>query len=284
MPLPFRKSQVSQAFAMTLLTLASSLPSSLADAKGQCSSQSGQAVQFKSPPEVASMVGGGALEKGEFETTAEFEARKSSMTKGISGQTLLVEVSSDPDYIDYDADHERFKVSQYAWANIVGNFHAVGALWRLSPTGSISVIDDVYGLGILKEERATGTYDGSNAYGTTVKVTQIERTLYSLFDKMGQPKHPTWKFDYTELNSTDRGGIYVEAKRAVAPQLKTTMRFGIEFAPRDPFLVLGRQHFGPNIDRPTDIMETILVMTGAMKCLVVTDKDGRVLKTFPTPY
>ena len=98
-----------------LLTVLIASTASVAHA--QCPLLIGDKVTVESPESAWTALQSNTLEKGEFETTAQFEARKAS--SNISSiDTAIIQTTVDRDEIKYDADNGQFTIVTYAWDNI----------------------------------------------------------------------------------------------------------------------------------------------------------------------
>lgn len=132
-------------------------------------------------------------------------------------------------------------------------------------------------------------YDATNAFGSTVRVSQVSRETFGVYDRAAPPGEETWELEYAQsgdvLNDTvEWPGVYLPMPREKARLLKDKLRVAIEFEPRAPFLAQGQDYFEPRIERPTEIAEIIAVFIGSIKCAVIMDDQGMILKTVRTSY
>ncbi len=251
-----------------------------------CTHAVGDFVKILSPAVVVEQMSKYALVKDEFETTEEFNARKATLGQ-FPNRTMIVEASYDPEHVHYDADNERFLIGKWAWSNIGGYFKdSVPSLNRYGYY--------LQAIGLQWKEKVTGTVLASNAFGKEVEVVKILRTVYGIFDKEIKEDYTNfttaekiWAFDFKESGSYSdgnhkRGGIFLPAPRAQAKTLKTGMRFGIEFTPKEPFLFQGEGYHEPTIDSPTEIVAEVSSIVGDIECVLVTDAKGTVLKVVET--
>ena len=253
-----------------------------------CTHAVGDVVKMISPMAVAEQMSGYALVKDEFETTEEFNARK----KTPNG-TMIVEATYSPKYVNYDADNERFLVEVFAWSNVNGRFE--------DSVPSVSSFDfgNLHAIGLHIEENAIGSYPASNAYGKEVEVVKSILSVHGIFDRKGKKdysnqetlatENKTWAFDFKASSIYSDGpkrnaGIFLPTPRAQAKILKTDMQIGIEFTPKEPFLFQGEKHLKPTIDRPRDTVIKTSSIVGDIKCAIITDAKGTVLKVVETAY
>lgn len=263
------------AFAMSVLS---------GTALAQCNSREGQKVTLIEPNAVSDKLSAVALQKGEFETTPEFEARKVAALKQNSTASYIIKTTVYRNNIRYDADRQRFIISIYAWANVNGGFSDVFGYGGAQGFESVGLLDEIHGLGLGTSERDTGTYVASNAYGKSVNVTIIDRTRYSVFDRKTRNGESTWKFDFNKKDGAPESGIFLNVAREKAPQVKNGIQFGVEYHPRTPFVVRGKKSYGPRIDNPREVNEKIEVFIGKLTCLVVANDSGEVLRAIPSAY
>ncbi len=221
-----------------------------------CTHAVGDVVKILSPAVVAKQISGYAVVKDEFETTEEFNARKKAANKKRPNGTLMVKATYDSEHAIYDANSEKFLIKRYAWHNIPGYFS--------DSVPSISRYDSGFrAIGLQINEKVTGSYKGSNAYGKEVAVITSVRTVYGIFDSKQK-----WGSPYISL----------AVPRAQAKALKSNMRFGIEFTPKEPFLFQGERYYDPTSDDPREIVVKVNSIVGDIECVVVTDAKGTVLK------
>ncbi len=260
-----------------------------APAFSECSTKVGARIELSAPALVAQKLSAAGDTKGEFETTAEFQARVATSHANATGQKIVVESTLDPENMRYDADGGRFELSQYAWANTSGSFD------KLFPSGNeygvppVSLIDETHGLGLGVTEKVVGTYQASNSYGNSVEVSRIDRIRYGLFDRVAKKDEATWSFEYPANgsyldNTYKHAGVFLTMDPATAKEIKPQLRVGVEFSPKKPFLANGTDYWEPRIDRPTEISETIQAFIGDIACAVITDGQGVVLKTVSVAY
>lgn len=262
---------------------------SAAIAAPKCETKVGEKVEILSGRQVTDLLSVGASPKGEFETTKAYKERTQKAKSAASTKSLIVATARDDEFISYDADNERFEVTRSAWSNTAAWFDQVfksGNEYGMSP---VSISATPYGLGLGFEELSKSLYNACNAMGACVDVVKINRVRYSLFDKPAPADRKMWKSDFPSKGSYLKGnfraeGVYVPAKIAIAPNLKTSMRFGIEFKPRKPYIAEGTDYYKPTISNQQEVIETIRAFVGDIHCAIVTDGTGTVLKTVPVVY
>lgn len=250
-------------------------------ASASCQQEIGKKANFLSPDETIDLLETMAIEKDEFETTAEFETRRNKIIDQSSLSSILVRASYSIEHVNYDADNQRFLISRYAWGNLSGNFHEVFGLRNLYGIEEVTIIDNVLGAGLHLSEEVVDVYDASNALGTTVQVLKLEQKRISIFDRVFQDGESTWQFDYIEGESrySVRGGVFLPVERSIARELRDKLQFGFYFTPREPLLARGNFRLFPNINRRTDVAEEVITIVGDIHCVVIADDKGIVLRT-----
>jgi hypothetical protein len=264
---------IAGAISFSLISVSSSIA-------GECSYAAGDAALFRTPSDVVAALSASAITKGEFETTAEYEARKASATGEVSSRYLVL-TDYDPEFAVYDADREVFDISRFAWSNIVGSFDKVFP--------EVGIIDDVYGFGLHVESQSMGSYQASNSFGATVTVVKTSRTRYGIYGGLNKSGSLLWAYDFAESgsysNDTFRAeGVTVPVPRSVAPQVKDGMIIGVEYAPQSPFLAEGSDYWEPTMKRPEEIVEQVVSLVGDIECLVIVGPDNIVLRAVPSAY
>lgn len=227
--------------------------------------------------------------KGEFETTAEFEARKRNalQSSSING-TMIIRAAFDRSKVHYDADNSRFVIETYAWDNLATKSEKVFGYKNKYGIRATDFYDRDIGLGSV--EKPIKTYEASSAFGAKATVVAVEETRYSIFDRPGsyqdRDKHPDWVVD-AKLPVGEYGDspiIFVAASRDVAPTLKKALNGHIVIRPKEPFTATGKDYFSPTINVPKEVDETINIIVGDILCAVITDPTEKALRTIDVGY
>lgn len=225
------------------------------------------AVTFRNVREVyASMAG---LTKGEFETTAQFEARKAKTVAAADFyQPVLLEGKYDPGQVEYDADNQVFIMKTYAWDNMGVGWNEVFGVRNPYRIGPLSRFAPVLGVGLAQDEKIVRSSRES-----------IDRTVYGVFDSplpikpgfRSKASRPKWNHELT-TGEYDSPAVVVSVPLRRAAEMKNKMRVGVMVRPKEPFTAAGKQHW-----RRVD--ETINLIVADILCAVITNQDGIVLKT-----
>ena len=213
-----------------------------------------------------------SLKKGEFETTKDFERRKSeALARADLPYAFLVRGTYDSNQVQYDADHGRFIVKEIAWNSEAVDWSA--ALMR-PPTNRR--------VGLSSRENST-RIGAARPRGQLFPagVTKIERETYGVYDPDDstiERLRPTWRFDSFE-QETMEPVVYVSVPIEEAQRIKESLQVGVEFLPREPYTAEGNHRHKANFRGPTDIRENVHVIFGDIICTILADPSGRVLRT-----
>lgn len=120
--------------------------------------------------------------KGEYETTAAFEARAASAMNQIA-EPVIIEVPLQRKYVLYDADANRLNVQAYAFANGTTQYDGVfGYGTPLSGKIKYGTSDNIEVV-LPSEEKQMGSYVGISAMGAKIRVTKIKRATKAIFER-----------------------------------------------------------------------------------------------------
>ncbi|PHR93642.1 MAG: hypothetical protein COA69_03095 [Robiginitomaculum sp.] len=229
--------------------------------------------------------------KGEYETTVEFEARKTT-SGGKANETLLLRSVWDPKRVKYDADNQRFVASSFAWSNLGIGWR--NALKNGEPYG-ISGVQSLKQHGIvLKKDIVEGdSYEASNAYGATTRVVAITDTTYAVYDRKKKDMFDeNWSTDFVVSKAKGKDGNVDISGPAVgipvpideAKQINGKLQVGIYFKLKGPKILKGSGSFSATMAAPYDKDFQYRIFVGDILCAVITDPDGKVLKTVLPSY
>jgi hypothetical protein len=245
----------------------------------QCDTYSGQTVSPLTFEQAVARVPSVAP-RGEYETTAQYEARLAAATGGRGPLIILKQPENRDDYIRYDADNGRLAIQSYAfdntnfdpWTAVYGTPHA--RTLNPSTIGNRDVV-------ISSREVPTGTYEGRNAFGARWTVTRITRTIQAIYE--GPEQGLTTSLFRNVERSTNIVG-YLQMPPEVAQRTKPTLRLAFVVEPRFPFVVrntyAGRGRI--TIQNPRDVTESLTMIVGDIQCGLVLDGGNRVLGAYQT--
>lgn len=216
--------------------------------------------------------------KDEFETTTEYEARKSAAVANGPNGLKFVELQDSPkhpNWLRYDADQARFMVNPRDFG---GSFSS-SAGYALF--GVLDYRQRLVGVTVHSETKATGSYEASNGYGAKTTVLKADITRYVLIEGF-QP------FGYEEFTLWRGGSIddvgYLSVPSEMAREIKGRLRVAIMFEPKPPYFVSNTSADStPTRSNPIDETEITKAIVGDMKCAVLYDAaDNSVQWAIPT--
>lgn len=244
-----------------------------------CRSYVGQVVAVQPFQTVAATLKTLPTVKGEYETTAAFEARVSA-ARGAMPETVIVQGVFSPNYVNYDADAGVIKVQAYALRNL--NTHYAYVFGYGSPYyekvkySSLGNLDAV----LFEKESTTGSYSASNAFGAKTTVTKITRLQHAIFEG------PTVRYG-DRLFVDEKPGV--EALLGTIPMtipeaqaLKASGKVAFAAKPKWPFYAEGVRKWEPTITSPTDVNNPIHVIVADIQCGLLLDGSNKVVGAYAT--
>lgn len=255
-----------------VVVTAALLLASASFAFADCSLKVGAKASFTSVDtlqENLSARGGKHLEKDEFETEKQFRARTSKLNKDLRKEIYLVEVKNPHAQPTYEAEEQRFKISQDVWYPLFFSFNE-----NVTSTGHKLLFES--------RDKPVSSYEAANAFGAATTVSIVDRVNYSIFDRpAARMDEPTWKTDYIEYR--DRG-VYLKMPGDKARALNGKLRFAVEFSPKAPLVIEEKSVSTPTFKYPTQYRTTMHLFFGDLRCAVITDEAGTVLRNVPVAY
>lgn len=221
---------------------------------------------------------GAGLVKDEFETSAQFEARRAAA--GGAPASMLISVPIDPEFVTYDADAGAFAIKRYAVANL-------GADWFTAFYGSpyYNTIEhssyDNLAMVLSSTDRPNGTYTGQNAYGASWQVTRVNRTINAIFESKS-PRYGVNLFGNNSETSAPTWTLPVPVDQA--REFKSKLRAAVLIAPKAPFYFENSQPSAARvtIQNPRDITQISRVIVADIQCVAFTDDANNVLLAIRT--
>jgi hypothetical protein len=224
---------------------------------------------------IASLSGTGAgLVKDEFETTAQFEARRAAAT--VAPSSLLVSLSVNPEYVSYNADTGSFAISPAAVANLGTDWSTVFlgsphySAIEHSSYGNIAIV-------LSSTSRANGTYIGQNAYNASWEITRVNQTVNAIFESKPRRYASNLWWGYSSANSSPTWNLPVPFEQA--REFESKLRAAVLIAPRAPFFFENTQPSSARvtIQNPFEITQTSRIIVADIQCVVFTDDANNVL-------
>lgn len=229
----------------------------------------------------------GMTPRGEFESTAEFEARRARA--GGTGPLIIGKIPDperygDPngrgDFFRYDADRQVLRIISYAFDNknfTMDDIFGYGApMYREGDyTPRFSNVDVV----ISETNRPLGSYRGRNAFGVAATVIRVNRTLSAIYDRP-LPGTSEGLFPHVGPDNVV-GELHMDP--VTARHAKLTMRVAFVVVPKEPFVV--SHTTSPStatIDNPQEVTVTTRVLFADIQCALLLDERNTVLGAYET--
>ncbi|MEW6574747.1 MAG: hypothetical protein AB1408_00170 [Pseudomonadota bacterium] len=219
--------------------------------------------------------------KGEFEPTAQYEARKQQAVNKL-GEKLIVKKAPDGrQYLVYDADAQQLNIVTYAFDNIPLNTDALfgyGAPYYGLMGDGYTHIDVV----IEEDQVITGSYKASNAYGATTVVNKFFRRTRGIYQSNAKSFQEDSLFPNADNEPYYAGSIPMAPQEAM--QLKPTLQFAFVVTPKPPYYLSALYEYPsrPTITTPREITNEVSALIADFQCGLVLDKDNKVLGAFET--
>ena len=214
--------------------------------------------------------------KTEFETTAEFTARRKNVIDSLGNDDLIIVKNipeSDRKFIEYDADNKQFKIIKYAFNNysvfMEGIFKAVN--YKMPGYSSGRVVTD--SIVVNRRDKVIDEYKATNAHGASVLVTKLQRQSHVIFDG-GE------LFSQAQSsNSYSLGFIKIEPE--AAKKFKESVRVAFVVKTKEPYFFSG-SHISSTakFNNPFDINEDFYVLFASVNCGLIIDESGVAVGAF----
>lgn len=216
------------------------------------------------------------ITKGEFETTAQFEARKSAIADAPS-LTVRIELEQR----EYDADREVFKVfipSLGTTPFYRDGYHAA-ALKEIFGTYEYGSPVQLLAQEDKKDE---SEYEGTNAYGARTVVTQTSYDKFVVFDNKGRRKLASGDNLFGENAKYETAHLLIPAPLDRAPEMKSQITMVALIDPRAPFTFENDYRIEPTRDLPRDLRYHYSVVFADIQCVGAFDGSGALIAHWQT--
>lgn len=220
------------------------------------------------------------LVKGEFETTAQFEARKASQS--LPERVLLQVPATQGNYV-YDADRQVFRILQSVFAPRV----FLGSLTydeaRRDFFGDpIRGYLDPLSLSLDSRIEGKGSYEAENAFGAKVTVERKDREEDIVFEHRGRRRANAMDTPFAEHDDFKSKFLEFPVPIATAPELKPKLRTVVLVKPTEPGLTHLTDRIAPTRDTPIEADLTYNVLIGDIQCVGVRDGQGQLIASWAT--
>lgn len=208
--------------------------------------------------------------KGEFESTAEFENRASAYLaeRGISATDTTFVRSSATERFRYNADEQ---VARWSASTTNCRYHAA-----VVPTDQFMASGDVssrFDLDFCIEDepitRSGTPFRAKNGFGVATIVTPMTSEVMAFY--IGR----AW-YNSKFIKRLEQGFEFPAAgDKARVLKQNSSFVWGVQL--RRPFWLMGRRHEAATVAAPTEWVTNYAYVVGNLRCLAVTDHDGRVI-------
>jgi len=253
--------------------------SAVSEAKDKCLADINDQIQVFQPKAVFDSLINPITDKGEFETTKEFELRTRDRISELT-HPIWVKASFDPAYAKYDADSSNFIIQVYAWDNLgvgIGDVFQRGNQYGIDPgIGPRKV-------GLSHERNPTGhLYTAKNAMGSEVTVIEVEQNHFGVFDRPGEwTENTKSKWITNRTTKSDYGSdiptISVEIDRQRAKNFRSTTMAAILIRPKPPFKAHSVRRMTPTFTNPIEGDWHTYIIVAYILCAALTNQDHQVI-------
>jgi hypothetical protein len=206
--------------------------------------------------------------KGEYETTAQYEARKSAALSGAPSALSVLVVPTDREFAEYNADSQALFVQAGAFQ--AGHYSSKTKAETAAWLAAGDELTKGTGLFIADKERVLRTYNAQNRFGATYRVSVTNRDTKAL--------HLTTKklFPFARWKTSPVMGL--DLPLAKAPQVRQTFKLALVLKPVAPYSLSGLfDEAPPTADDPTEYTDHATLLVAEPKCGLVLDRAMRVL-------
>ena len=189
----------------------------------------------------------------------------------------------------YDADSAQFLFGEWAFSKP----DTLGKNWERRYGIDIGHLNEI-AVRISEKEIVKGSYIGSNAFGVSAKVQEIEKHEIGIFERSGSFSDDEDLFGYgngqknilpDDVLSKGKGGrpvIRISAPIEAAKLMKGTLAAAVLVKPKEPYYVRGTQHISPTLEGKRDITLVSEILVADIKCVFIYDKQQTVIESAAT--
>jgi len=254
------------------------------NAAGSCEEMADSQLTTRSIESLLADVKKLPLTKDEFETT---EAHSNRLQEAIAPLTTAIWIQSpvDEEFAPYNADTARFEIFEYAINNRRVDYSYVFGRGEGAKLGvSYSSPDHNLDVVVNRADTPVGTYAGRNAFGAEFVVTEVQRQTSVIFERKGEKFNESLFFAPRSASDfSPRPPIaYIESAPDDARRLRGAMKAALLISLKAPYYAMGSKTWPAKIDDPREVVETIEVLIADIRCVAITDAEGRVFATRST--
>lgn len=214
-------------------------------------------------------------EKEEFETTPQFNERRSSAIESLpSAFAFWVELDSEDIY--YNADSQRLNVPRNSIGSFVSRSQYNSTLnWDSELWDYEDRFGSHLGIGAYRHSEFVSEYQAENAFGTSIQVSRFEAEIGAVLERLSMES--LFKFEDEDPSSETYDALSAPMEPSQARLMKSEVRAAIYYIPTEPYAGQGTSRHRPTFDEPFDIHTELRLLHGDIQCVGLFDRLGRLL-------
>jgi hypothetical protein len=219
-----------------------------------------------------------ALKKGEFETTAEFEARKAALS-GPPQSVLSIALGNDA--FEYNADAQQYLVklsrlgSNLTYSDLRGVPEDIRELFGTFLSTPIE-------FAVSKTETPMGTYEAQNGFGAKFTIEKRQETVLAVFEGRGRDKGGAYDNLFSVNESYKTSDRTFPISLAQAKEWAGKLSLVALINPKRPFFLKATRVREPTASLPLDITSDVSILFADIQCIGVLGPNGDVLASWAT--
>lgn len=207
------------------------------------------------------------IEKGEFETTEQFNARREAASRRSPTSLSILALPINLDHVRYNADLKAMSIEASAFTT---GFYSAETAAELGAGFSTREMTGGTPMPHSQTEKVLETYVARNRLGAAFEVSDVERQTNALHVTVAK-LFPFAKYKTSPIAIFD-------VPLAAAPRVKQSIRAALVVQPQSPF-VLNNLFNGPaaTSSEPTHFEDRSTILVAAAKCGLILDSQSKVL-------
>jgi len=225
----------------------------------------------------------GVTPKDEFETSAQYEARIAAATGGSA--PLVIPKAIDEGQLTYNADRQAFQIGRFFFDNV--NM-PIGDLWSYGgpyyEAGNYASRRDNIDTVIEQKDVPTGSYTGSNAFGASTEVIQLDRVYWGIYDRPAPGRGGSaFAASYLVPSEGEHIGELPMAPTE-ARQFRADAKVAFVVVPQAPWRINYRESYPSEatVRNPLEVTTVMHVLFADIQCALILDGSNTVLSAFET--
>lgn len=220
----------------------------------------------------------------EFDTAEDYKDRSEDRLDALDTPYVLIEGDYNPTAVTYDKDGKRLALSEYTWRREVNPksirpdtkrhtdiFNKLGIELNASLLYELKLAHFVVPGSSIPESK-----------NRSVLTSTTTTTVFSVVDQAASSTKRRWATEWDEQQEVSFA--FIKATPEEGRILKETMRVGIVGIPKPPYTYTDQYASGDIFFSRHSTDRHDSVFFAEVKCAVVTDAKGKVLKTINTLY